>query len=196
MAKINKVLAYAEVLPSGQKTTAAIIEYDCDILNTAVLIDAYVAEDRTITRAYVNSKPEKAIDGCDGKYVILELSPEDEKAATVNSGPPKTMPGGPPKDRKPELGKEHPGPGPGGHSPKMVHHTPQVVIRQIQSILAHDGITLPPSQRIVSDGAIQAVVDDFKQFMYGDIPYNLFIPVDYDTQKSYPLVMFLHMQFL
>lgn len=42
------------------------------------------------------------------------------------------------------------------------------------------------------------VVDDFKQFVFIDeatgikVPYNLYIPKNYNPEKSYPLVMFIH----
>lgn len=52
-----------------------------------------------------------------------------------------------------------------------------------------------------SDTVLQALITDiegqFKQFEYTDaetgkiLPYNLYIPADYDTTKSYPLVLFI-----
>ncbi|HQW37055.1 MAG TPA: hypothetical protein PKY60_16565, partial [Thermoflexales bacterium] len=52
-----------------------------------------------------------------------------------------------------------------------------------------------------SDTALQTMIssvkDKFKQFTYTDattgktLPYNLFIPANYDASKSYPLVLFI-----
>lgn len=44
---------------------------------------------------------------------------------------------------------------------------------------------------------INLIVDDFKQLSYTDengttLPYNLFVPKDYDKTKKYPLVLFMH----
>lgn len=193
MAKIKNVMAYAEVMPSGQKLTAAIAEYDADICNKG-LENAYSVEQRKIQNIYVNTLPEKTdFPKEQGRYVIILLDPADENAATVNSGPPKTdrrraggpPPGGPKKDRKE-------GPGPGEHSPKMVHRKPEVVLKQIKEIYTASGETVSPFEAIKSEKAIQPVVDDFRQFELNGIPYNLYIPKNYDAQKKYPLIMFLH----
>jgi predicted peptidase len=54
------------------------------------------------------------------------------------------------------------------------------------------------SNAIVNDKAINLVVDDFKQLEFKDpktgdtLKYNLFVPKNYDKNKSYPMVMFIH----
>jgi predicted peptidase len=45
---------------------------------------------------------------------------------------------------------------------------------------------------------INLIVDDFKQYEFKDqatgmsLPYNLYLPKNYDPKKSYPLVLFMH----
>ena len=55
-----------------------------------------------------------------------------------------------------------------------------------------DGTVLPACRdEIVSNKASQPVVEDFRQYEYKGIQYNLFVPKDYDEKKLYPLVMFI-----
>src|SRR5690606_16371711 len=55
-----------------------------------------------------------------------------------------------------------------------------------------DGTPLPASRKAILSGkASQPIVDDFRQYEYKGLPYNLFIPTDYDAGKRYPLVMFI-----
>lgn len=193
MTKIKRVMAYAEVMPSGQKVTAAIVEYDSEICGEG-LDNAYSVEGRSVRDIYVNTVPEKTdVPKSQGKYVIVCLDPTDEKAATVNSGPSKTDrrgPGGPPPGGPKKVGKD--GPGPGEHSPKMVHKKPEVVLTQKKIIYTSTGEMVPESEAMKSEIAIQPIVDNFHQFEYNGIPYNLYIPKGYDEKKEYPLVMFLH----
>ncbi|HWQ46623.1 MAG TPA: hypothetical protein VN376_07140, partial [Longilinea sp.] len=59
-------------------------------------------------------------------------------------------------------------------------------------IVAVDGKVLPASgAEIISDQALQPVVDDFRQSTFMSIPYNLFIPKNYTEKTQYPLVMFI-----
>jgi predicted peptidase len=65
-------------------------------------------------------------------------------------------------------------------------------IKQLEQITAADGMALAACRNeIVSNKASQPVVEDFSQDEYKGLPYNLFIPKDYDEKKLYPLVMFI-----
>ena len=206
MADIKKISAYAEVYPSGQKLTAAILELTGNVtgeLNT----DSISVKGQKVCCVFSSDKPTPEKSEGKGKYVIIVLDPTEESAATVNSGPPKRDmrgAGGPPKDGPkkdrpdgpgpgqdgPGPGQNGPGPGQGGGS-KMVHKLPCVEVRIKKAIETDDGLLLP-GDWMNSTVAVQPIMDDFKQFKLGDVPYNLYIPANYDPAKKYPLVLFMH----
>lgn len=73
-----------------------------------------------------------------------------------------------------------------------------ITVTQIGDVVGIDGAICPGSDAVVeSDSVINLVVDDFLQFEYTDpktgdtIPYNLFLPENYDENKSYPLLFFV-----
>ena len=198
MADIKSITAYAEVFPSGQKLTAAILELT-DVVRGPVPVDGILVKGQRVTNIYTNDEPEPTDTPKPGQYLIAALDPMQDSAATVNSGPPKTErgPGGPPKggplkDRKdgPGPGQGGPGPGQGGGS-KMVHREPSVEVQIVTPIAAENG-ELAQTEWLRSQKARQPIVEDFRQYMYGEIPYNLLIPKHYDPTEKYPLVLFLH----
>lgn len=198
MAEISKITAYAEVFPSGQKLTAAILELTAGVAGE-FSADAVSVKEQRVKRVYANDEPKPALDAGNGKYLIVEIDPTADNAATVNSGPPKhdRGPGGPPKDGPkkgrpdgPGPGQDGPGPGQGGGT-KMVHKQPAVEVKIEKEIPTDDGM-LKVSDWLRSSEAMQPIVDEFKQFMHGEIPYNLYIPRNYDPAKKYPLVLFMH----
>jgi predicted peptidase len=177
---ILSVTAVAEVFPDGQKITAAVVEFDRDIDNERLSPALFSVKDRTVTKIYANAEPTRAAQGKNGKYVILELSLEDAEAQIL------------PKPSGPRPG------GPGGHGgqfpkiPLRVRKPLKLSIKQLDGIVAADGIALPASRNeIVSNKVSQPIVEDFRQHEYKGIPYNFFIPKDYDEKKLYPLVMFI-----
>lgn len=73
-----------------------------------------------------------------------------------------------------------------------------VSVTQIGDIAASDGSVCGASDTVVeSTEIINLVVEDFEQYEYTDpetgntIPYNLYLPEDYDESKTYPLIMFV-----
>jgi predicted peptidase len=89
---ILSVTAIAEVFPEGQKITAAAVEFDRDIDNERLSPALFSVKDRTVTKIYANIAPARAAQGKNGKFVIIELSLEDEEAVILPSPP---HPGGP-----------------------------------------------------------------------------------------------------
>ncbi|WP_200814374.1 hypothetical protein [Parabacteroides sp. Marseille-P3160] len=168
--KISKVTALTEVFGNGQKVTAAIVEYDKAIKNSGLSANDFSVEGRTITKVYASDSVEKSSAGKDGKYVIIELSPDDELAPTFYQDAGKTT-----------------------------RRDARVNIKQLSAIKSVDGMSAPLTvEYIESTRQINLVVDDFVQRTYtynptGDtLQYNLFIPKDYDPAISYPLVLFMH----
>jgi predicted peptidase len=183
---ILSVTAVAQVFPDGQKITAAAVEFDRDIDNERLSPALFSVKDRTVTRIYANTEPARAVQGKNGRFVIIELSLEDAEAQVLPS---------PPRPSGPRPG----GPGgPGGHGgpfpkiPLRVRKPLKLNIKQLGDIAAADGTALPAcGDEIVSRKTSQPIVEDFRQCEYKGIPYNIFIPKNYDEEKLYPLVMFL-----
>jgi predicted peptidase len=168
---IKSVTAITEVFGDGQKVTAVAIEYDKTINNSKLTPAAFSVKGRTITKVYANTAAAKATQGVNGKYTIIELSTADEGALTF----------------VPVFGQ----------TPKIAEA--KVSISQLGDIITTDGKKYTPdSNAVVNDKVINLGVDDFKQLKYKDpntgktLKYNLFVPKNYDKNKSYPLVLFIH----
>lgn len=183
MDHLKKISALAEVYPDGQRVTAAILEYDKEINGRQLTTNSFRAENRRITGVYTNVEPERCEEGRNGKFVIVELSLEDEEAFTVIK--PKPAPK-PQKDGGDKNGEKHPG------IPPAVRREPSISIWQAEPILAADGTVIEPSrERLACSGAIQPVVDLFVQKEYKGIPYNIYIPENYEETRAYPLILFI-----
>ena len=69
-------------------------------------------------------------------------------------------------------------------------------VKQISTITAEDGTKFLPAEKS-SDKISAPVIEKFQQFTYTDpttgisMPYNLFLPENYDTSKKYPLLFFV-----
>lgn len=165
-ASITELGSVTEVSGRGQKIIAAVAEFDQVLDAEAFDPTSLEVAGRNILSAHVTSGP--ALDAApgDGRFVILMLDPEDE-AATIF---------GPNTDI-----------------------AAQTVLRQTGALpLANGGELAPPDTAVINTRVSNLVVDDFRQFRYTDpdtglnLPYNLFIPKDYDPAAHYPLVLFMH----
>lgn len=168
--RIQSVTALTEVFGDGQKTTAAIVEYTEEIKNEKLDKKTFSVEGRTITKIYPNDKPEKSATGKNGKYIIIEMSKDDEQAATFIAN-----------GRNSEIKEAH------------------ATVRQLNKIETASGSSIEPTGNSVnSSKAINLIVDDFTQHQFKDpntgitVHYNLYTPKNYDKNKSYPMVMFIH----
>jgi predicted peptidase len=166
------ITAITEVFQEGQKVIAAAIEYPESINNAKLTKSAFSVEGRTITKVYANTSPARASKGTDGKYVILELSRQDKEATTIDENVK-----GDRRLRRKEV---------------------KLKVTQNKEVTTARGEKyLPDSRVMVSSKEINLVADDFLKLEYKDLKsgeilkYNLFIPKDYDKNKSYPLVVFI-----
>jgi predicted peptidase len=169
--QIKAATAISRVLGDGQKLTAVALEYNTTIDAAKIDAKAFTVEARTITKAYANISAATAEAGVDGRFVILELSPDDANAPLYIMG-------------------RGPGTAP-------THKQATAAVAQIAALTAKDGSAVAPAAA-TTDRAINLVVDDFNQAEFKDeetddtLKYNLFIPKNYDKSKSYPLVLFMH----
>lgn len=184
---IKSVTALTEVFGEGQKLTAVAVEYDQAVENAKLATSTFMVAGRTITAVYANTAAEKApapvvqmgppgsqtpqvLQGANGQFVIIELSPSDHGAALwVQSGR------------------------------TSARLEAKVAVTQIGEVTTTDGATYAANPHaLINDQVINLVVDDFQQLEFKDpntgitVKYNLFVPKNYDKTKSYPLVMFIH----
>lgn len=98
---MRSVTAITEVFGSGQKLVAVAVEYDRDIDGSTLSTSTFAVTDRTVTKVYANRTAGLARRGEDGRYVIVELSPDDTAAAlwVTQQGPGTPPGGGPATDR-------------------------------------------------------------------------------------------------
>ena len=215
---IKSVTAITEVFGEGQKVTTAAVEYDQPVANAKLATSSFSVAGRKIIRIYANTKADKAAQGVNGRFVILELDPNDPGSATFAqrgpsmTGPPggAAGPGGPPSAGGPGApNAQGQGPvGPGGPQaggpPRNMSNgakrTPaKVSVTQSAGIVAACGKTIAADPAAAeSSNVINLVVDDFLQNTFTDtasgekVPYNLFVPKNYDKSKHYPLIIFIH----
>ena len=170
MNHLVKVYAYAEMFPAGQKTNAAIIEYDVPVESSSVDISTFAVEGRVVIDAAVNDHASLKGRKKTGRFVILSLSTHGKEGDVIVEGE-----------------RRQPGPPP----PKM-RVAPSVHILQRKPILAADGTKVEPDKSwIDSTDSIEPVVDRFLILEYEGLKYNLFVPDGQKDGKRYPLVLFI-----
>lgn len=167
---IKNVTAITEVFGDGQKVTAVAVEYDSDIATSKLTQSAFTVEGRTIINVYANGALAKTSKGVDGKYVIIELSPTDKGASLL---------------------------GQSGRSRIVLEA--KVTVSQTGEVIAANGKKYEANPDPMPNiNVVNMVVDDFKQLEYKDpktgltLKYNLYIPKNYNKNKTYPMVLFMH----
>ena len=169
---IRNVTSVTEVFGNGQQITHIIIEFNDKVVNSQLSRDTFSVPGRTVEKVYSNTQPEKTNIVKDGKYVIIELNPKDKEASLrVESGS--------------EIGFQ------------MKKATSKIT--QKEDILFTNGKKMEKSIAILENNKTKnLVVENFKQFVFKDprtgtsVKYNLYIPKNYDRNKKYPLVLFMH----
>ena len=169
---IRSVTSVTEVFGTGQQITHIILEFNEKVVNSQLTKNTFTVSDRTVEKIYSNTRPEKTDIVKDGRFVIIELNPKDSGASLRLEG-------------NDEVGFQ------------MKKATSKVT--QKEDILFTNGKKLEKSIAILENNKIKnLIVEHFKQFVYKDpktgttVKYNLYIPKNYDKNKKYPLVLFMH----
>jgi predicted peptidase len=211
---VRGVTAITQVYGDGQKLIAVAVEYDSAIDNAKLSKSTFKVTGRTVTKVYANQAAALADSGRNGRYVIVELSPDDTAAALWVTQQGSGSPSGsaaPSSSSSPSPSASASGSGgssgaPGAGGPGVGDNTPGGAIKAAKATLTQKGTVTttsgtgyPPSSTTLTTSAVKnLIVDDFEQFTYKDsatgqtLKYNLFIPKNYDSSKSYPLVLFMH----
>ncbi|WP_247196375.1 alpha/beta hydrolase-fold protein [Streptomyces sp. GESEQ-35] len=199
---VRSVTAITQVFGSGQKLVAVAVEYDTDIDGSTLSTSTFTVTDRTVTKVYANRTAGLTQRGRHGRYVIVELSPDDTAAALWVTG---QGSGTAPTDGS-GSGSGDSGGGVGEGGPGVGDTTPGGTIVAAKATLTQTGTVTTTrgtryaadSTALSTDAVVNLIVDDFQQFSFADpatgqtLKYNLFIPKNYDPRRRYPLVLFMH----
>ena len=169
---IRNVTSVTEVFGTGQQITHIIVEFNEKVVNSQLKKDTFAVSDRTVKKIYSNNSPERTDVVKDGRYIIIELNQNDEKASLRVEG-------------NREIGFQ------------MKRATSRIT--QKEDILFTNGKKIEKNIAILENNKTKdLVVENFKQFVFTDpktgvnVKYNLYIPKNYNKNKKYPLVLFMH----
>lgn len=211
---IRSVTGIGKVFGDGLKLAAVAIEYDNAIESSKLSPASFSVDvDKKILRAYANQKPQIANTGKNGNYVILEFDtsewlpvpeeiPEVKMLERSKNGhrPPRhdnqqksdlhsdiAFRGNPPAHPSIMLSTRHGGNG------------FDVAVKQTGKIVCQNGKTLKPSNVWVeNEKNISLILDGFAKPDFHDtktgstMKFDIFVPYNYDVNKKYPLVVYLH----
>jgi predicted peptidase len=185
--QVQSVTAITKVYGEGQKLIAVAVEYDGDIADASLSTSTFEVTGRTVTKIYANRTATLAPRGENGRYVIVELSPDDAAAllwVQVDNG------GGGIGSGGPTVGDTT-----AGHAIVPASAT----LTQTGTLATTRGLSSPASAAtLTTDAVVNLIVDEFRQFTFADpatgqtLGYNLFTPRNYDPRRRYPLVLFMH----
>ena len=183
---IVSITSVSESFPHGQYLSYAVIEYDRNIACKTLVPELFYVAHRTITAVYTNTEPKKTDHSIDGPFVILELSLQDADAPMLFD---ENEEGRVPRNSPPPIAAGMPSAAPDSYA---VCAENRLEITQCGKITACDGTILPPvRERIATCKSHNLIADDFMQFTFEDISYNLFVPAEYSEVKTYPMVLFI-----
>lgn len=188
---IEEVVGIAEVYGDGEKIAAAALKYPKPIDPKTVSADDFSADGMTIESVAVSDTPNICGGDKEGRYVVLKFA----VANTAYDGDLAQRANGKRRDesrKNDSLGGEAP-----MRSDRKLPDL-SVRVRQTGTIAALDGTKyLPREETVASTATLEPAVDSFRQFVYTDketgvsMPYNLFLPKNYDANKKYPLLFFV-----
>ncbi len=192
---VESVTAVSRVLGDGRKVAAVVLEYDEPVSGESLSADSYRVEGREVTRVYANTAPETAATGADGRYVVVEMKTEVD----LNAQP--RQPTEADLEKKRERDRMQGGPGlrAGWSTGGDDEYPGDAVVYQTADIRTVQGRTYAAGDApIETTEEICLVADDFRQEEFVSpytgqvLPYNIYLPEDYDPAEQYPLVLFIH----
>lgn len=192
---LQSVTAISRVLGDGRKVETVVLQYDTPISNKSLSAESYRVEDKEVTRIYANNVPERAQQGADGQYVIIEVKAEVD----LNAQP--QMPTEADKEKKQERDRMQGGPGlrAGWSTGGNDKYPGNAIVTQTADIKTSAGKTYKANTLPIESTSEKCLVaDDFRQEEFispytGQVlPYNIYLPEDYNPAEQYPLVLFIH----
>ena len=192
---VQSVTAISRVLGDGRKVETVVLQYDAPIKNSSLSAGSFQVADKEVTRIYANNAPERALKGTDGQYVIVEVKAEVD----LNAKPP--MPSEADMEKKRERDRMQGGPGlrAGWSTGGDDKYPGSAVVTQTADIKTRTGKTYKANGQPMESTAEKCLVaDNFRQETFvspytgQELPYNLYLPDDYNPAEQYPLVLFIH----
>jgi predicted peptidase len=163
---IKSVTAITQVFGDGQKVSAVAIEYDKDINNSKISLSDFLVSGRTVTKVYTNNALALTSQGTNGKYVIIELSPNDTNASTVSQNVGANQGSGQNIGVTSRANNTSNGP---PMTSTISRKEVKLSVTQVGDIETTNGVTYPSNHKaIVNNKVINLVVDDFKQLEFQD----------------------------
>ena len=196
---IKQVTGIADVYGDGEKIVAAILEYPNVINPRTVSTDDFKVEGKIIEAIYVNDEPKLTDRNKFGKYIILKFKYENTAYEGDLSNRPNANNANRHDDNKRDDNKNN---GSRGTEAPMRsdRKLPDLSfsVQQCGEIEALDGTVYSANDQLVDCTSVHSpIIDSFKQFVYTDsetglsMPYNLYLPKDYNANKKYPLLLFI-----
>lgn len=192
---VQAVTAVSKVLGDGRKVSTVILEYDQPISQRSLTSSSFRVEGKEVTRIYANTSPDRADKGTDGRYVVIEVKAE------VDLNPQPRQLTAAELEAKQERDRMQGGPGlrAGWSTGGDDKYPGNAVALQTADIRTVRGKTYKASATPLPSTAERCLVaDDFRQEEYVSpytgqtLPYNIYVPADYDPAERYPLVLFIH----
>lgn len=192
---VQSVTAISRVLGDGRKVETVVLEYDAPISHKSLSAGSYQVEGKEVTRIYANTLPERAEKGVNGSYVIIEVKAE------VNLNVQPKQPTQADLEKKKERDRMQGGPGlrAGWSTGGDDEYPGNAVVVQTADIKTTKGTTYKADGTPLPSTAERCLVaDDFKQEEFVSpytgqvLPYNIYLPEDYNPEEQYPLVLFIH----
>ncbi|MDE7077137.1 MAG: hypothetical protein K2O55_00960, partial [Alistipes sp.] len=142
-----------------------------------------------------NTAPERAGQGVDGPYVIIELKTEVD----LNAQPKRPTEADMEKKRERDRMQGGPGLRAGWSTGGDDRYPGNAVVYQTANIKTTGGkIYAASTTPVETTEEICLVADDFRQEEFVSpytgqvLPYNIYLPEDYNPEEQYPLVLFIH----
>lgn len=193
---ISQVTVVTKTYGDGEAPAYIVLKYPESLDSRTLSTADFAVDGRTIECVMTNTEPNDAQDvpGC---YVILKLqhtntASDGDLGQRGKQGNAKEKPSA--DEKTDSVGKE-------GGAPIMMTRQPPdlgVKVSQVKDVKAQNGKQYAASSMAYSASAtVEDDVDRFTQHVYKDpstgyeMPYNLYLPKDYDPQKTYPLVFFV-----
>ncbi|MBQ1462352.1 MAG: SEL1-like repeat protein [Selenomonas sp.] len=185
---LQKVTAVTRVYGSGEQVAAAILEYPKALLPDTVKPTDFTVSGKEITAVRVTAKPELTDKAQTGRYVILQFAQQNN----VYDGDLSKKPGRQPKPADDKNGR-------GTDAPRQSNRKLpdlSLQVQQLRPLTAIDGTTFAPLTLSATE-VNEPDMERFQQYEYTDkqvgatIPYNLYLPQNYDPKKKYPLLFFV-----
>lgn len=192
---VQSATAISRVLGDGRKVATVVLEYDAPIRNGSLSTDSYRVEGREVTRVYANTAPERADEGADGRYVVIELKTEVD----LNAQPKQPTEADMEKKRERDRMQGGPGLRAGWSTGGDDEYPGNATVYQTANIKTTRGKTYAASgEPIETTEELCPVADAFRQEEFVSpytgqvLPYNIYLPEGYDPAEKYPLVLFIH----